>query len=50
MISEIERFDTGTPLGYIQAAIMMMMRRPEFGVELAGFVAGLDQRAPAGRD
>jgi UTP-glucose-1-phosphate uridylyltransferase len=49
VISEIERFDTGTPLGYIQAAIAMMMRRPEFGAELAGFVAELGQRAPAGR-
>jgi UTP--glucose-1-phosphate uridylyltransferase len=49
VISEIERFDTGTPVGYIQAAIMMMMRRPEFGAELAGFVAELDQRTPAGK-
>jgi len=49
VISEIERFDTGTPLGYIQAAIAMMMRRPEFGAELAAFVAELDQRAPAVR-
>ena len=46
VISEIERFDTGTPLGYLQAAISITMRRPDFGAELAEFVAGLDQRAP----
>ncbi len=43
VLSEIERFDTGTPVGYLQAAISITMRRPEFGDELAAFVSGLDQ-------
>ena len=36
VLSEIDRFDTGTPLGYLKAAIAITMRRPEFGDELAG--------------
>lgn len=48
VLSEIERFDTGTPVGYLQAAISITMRRPEFGDELTRFVAGLDHRAPVG--
>ena len=35
VLSEIERFDTGTPIGYLQAAISITMRRPDFGDELA---------------
>jgi UTP--glucose-1-phosphate uridylyltransferase len=47
VLSDIERFDTGTPIGYLQAAISITMRRPEFGAELSAFVSGLDQPARA---
>ena len=46
VLTDIDRYDTGTPLGYLQAAISIMMRRPEFGDQLADFVAGFDQPAP----
>ncbi len=49
VLSEIERFDTGTPLGYLQAAIAITMRRPDFGAELgrrSSLDAGLS-RQPA---
>ena len=39
MLSEIERFDTGTPIGYLKAAIAITMRRPDIGEELAEYVS-----------
>ena len=47
VLSEIERFDTGTPIGYLKAAMSITMRRPEFGDELAGFVSELEQQTAA---
>jgi UTP--glucose-1-phosphate uridylyltransferase len=46
VLSDIERFDTGTPIGYLMAAISITMRRPDIGVELSDFVASLS----AGRE
>jgi UTP--glucose-1-phosphate uridylyltransferase len=48
VLSEIERFDTGTPTGYLKAAISISLRRPEFRDELSDFVANLDHRASVG--
>ena len=48
VLSEIERFDTGTPVGYLKAAMSITMRRPEFGDELAGFVSELEQQTRVG--
>ena len=45
VLSEVERFDTGTPVGYLQAAISITMRRPEFGAELVRFVERAATRA-----
>jgi UTP--glucose-1-phosphate uridylyltransferase len=50
VLSDIERFDTGTPIGYLKAAISITMRRPDIGAELADFVGGLDTRAAVARD
>ena len=50
VLTDIERYDTGTPLGYLQAAISITMRRPEFGDQLANFVAGLSQPTPTAGD
>ncbi len=41
VLSEIERYDTGNPLGYLKAAISITLRRPDIGAELAGFIADL---------
>ena len=48
VLSEIERFDTGTPIGYLKAAIAITLRRPDIGEELGNFVASLDHRASVG--
>jgi UTP--glucose-1-phosphate uridylyltransferase len=48
VLSEIERFDTGTPIGYLKAAIAITMRRNDIGEELAEFVSSLDHRAAVG--
>jgi UTP--glucose-1-phosphate uridylyltransferase len=39
VLSDIERFDTGNPLGYLKAAISITLRRPDFGAELGEFLA-----------
>lgn len=46
VVSDVERFDTGTPIGYLKAAISITLRRPDVGEELADFIAGLDRRSP----
>jgi UTP--glucose-1-phosphate uridylyltransferase len=45
VLSDVERFDTGNPLGYLKAAIAITLRRPDVGAELAQFLA--EQAAPA---
>lgn len=40
VLSDIERFDTGNPLGYLKAAISLSLRRPDFGTELGEFLDG----------
>ena len=41
VLSDIERFDTGNPLGYLKAAISITLRRPDFGAELGEFIGQL---------
>ncbi len=41
VVSTIDRFDTGTPLGFLTAAIELMLRDPKNGPELRGFLEGL---------
>jgi UTP--glucose-1-phosphate uridylyltransferase len=51
VLSDVERFDTGTPIGYLKAAISITMRRPDIGVELSEFVGSLSagrETSPAG--
>jgi UTP--glucose-1-phosphate uridylyltransferase len=45
VLSGIERYDTGNPLGYLKAAISITLQRPDFGAELAEF---LDERQRRG--
>jgi len=47
VLSDVERFDTGNPLGYLQAAITLSLRRDDIGADLAGFIAGLGITVPA---
>jgi UTP--glucose-1-phosphate uridylyltransferase len=42
VLSDIERFDTGNPIGYLKAAISITLRRPDLGPEIAEFIAELD--------
>jgi UTP--glucose-1-phosphate uridylyltransferase len=44
VLSDIDRFDTGNPLGYLEAAIALCLRRSDFGDELADFIASLPVR------
>ena len=39
VLSDIERFDTGNPLGYLKAAISIMLRHPGIGNDVAAFLA-----------
>jgi UTP--glucose-1-phosphate uridylyltransferase len=39
VLSEIDRFDTGNPLGYLTAAIELVSRRPDLGPSLERFLA-----------
>ena len=39
VLSAIERFDTGNPLGYLKAAVSITLRRPDIGADLAEFLA-----------
>ncbi len=44
VLSDIDRFDTGNPLGYLEAAIALCLRRSDFGDALADFIASLPVR------
>lgn len=45
VLSDVERFDTGNPIGYLKAAISITLHRPDLGAELGAF---LDEvRAPS---
>ncbi len=46
VLSDIGRYDTGNPLGYLEAAIALTLRRPDFGPPLAAFLAGLKLPGP----
>jgi UTP--glucose-1-phosphate uridylyltransferase len=39
VLSEIERYDTGNPVGYLKAAISISLHRPDMGAEIAEFLA-----------
>lgn len=41
VLSDVDRFDTGNPLGYLKAAIELGLRRADFGAELAAFISDL---------
>ncbi len=41
VVSQIDRFDTGTPLGFLTAAIELGLRDPSYGGELRQFLDGL---------
>jgi UTP--glucose-1-phosphate uridylyltransferase len=41
VLSDVERYDTGNPLGYLKAAIALGLRREEYGAELAEYLASL---------
>jgi UTP--glucose-1-phosphate uridylyltransferase len=41
VISRITRYDTGTPLGFLTAAIELTLRNPEMGAELRRFLGAL---------
>ena len=43
VLSDVDRFDTGTPLGYLQAAVALSLRGAEFGADLATFLRGLPE-------
>jgi UTP--glucose-1-phosphate uridylyltransferase len=43
VLSDVDRYDTGTPLGYLQAAVALSLRRAEFGADLATFLRGLPE-------
>ena len=45
VVSEIERFDTGTPVGLLTAAIELALRDPNLGPELRAFLADLRPHA-----
>jgi UTP--glucose-1-phosphate uridylyltransferase len=46
VLSEIERYDTGNPIGYLKAAISITLRRPDMGREIADFLAEIEVAAP----
>jgi UTP--glucose-1-phosphate uridylyltransferase len=41
VVSRITRYDTGTPLGFLTAAIELTLRNPDMGVELRQFLHAL---------
>ena len=43
VLSDVDRYDTGTPLGYLQAAVALSLRGAEFGADLATFLRGLPE-------
>ena len=44
VVSRIDRFDTGTPYGFLTAAIELGLRDPTWGKDLAAFLADLAAR------
>lgn len=42
---EGERYDAGTPLGWLQTTIALALRDPDFGPELKGYLRGLSNSA-----
>ena len=44
VVSQIDRFDTGTPFGFLTAAIELGLRDPNWGAELRAFLAELPAR------
>jgi len=42
VLSDIERYDTGNPIGYLKAAISITLRRPDMGADLTEFLAQLN--------
>lgn len=46
VLSNIERYDTGNPLGYLTAAIAIVLERPDMGPLLRDYLAGLDISEP----
>jgi UTP--glucose-1-phosphate uridylyltransferase len=47
VVSRIDRFDTGTPLGFLTAAIELMLRDPASGKDLRHFLDGVVGGRPA---
>ena len=47
VLSDVDRYDTGTPLGWLQAAVALSLRGAEFGADLATFLRGLPELATA---
>ncbi len=47
MLSDVDRYDTGTPLGYLEAAISLTLRRSDIGAELATFLRELPELSRA---
>jgi UTP--glucose-1-phosphate uridylyltransferase len=46
VLSDVDRYDTGNPVGYLKAAIALTLQRPDLGPELAAYLAGLTPSAP----
>jgi UTP--glucose-1-phosphate uridylyltransferase len=46
VLSDVERYDTGNPLGYLKAAVALGLRREEYGDELAEHLASLPLPRP----
>ena len=44
VVSQIDRFDTGTPFGFLTAAIELGLRDPNWGDDLRTFLAELPAR------
>ena len=42
VLSDIERYDTGNPIGYLKAAISITLRRPDMGADLTEFLTQLN--------
>ena len=47
VLSDVDRYDTGTPLGYLEAAISLTLRRSDIGAELATFLRQLPELSRA---
>jgi UTP--glucose-1-phosphate uridylyltransferase len=40
VVSDIARFDTGTPMGWLQAVVELTLQRNDVGTELATWLQG----------